>query len=273
MEILFNIYTFTFGAIVGSFLNVVICRYGTKESVVAGRSMCVSCKSKLKWYELIPIASILIQKGKCRNCKAKISMQYPIVEALTGTLFFLVLSQGYSPLVSVTLLFIMSILVVIAVYDFWHKIIPDLFVFSFIALSFFLLVWSQEINSFKIPNMADTLAGPILFLPFAGLWYFSDGRWMGFGDAKLAFGIGWFLGLSGGASAIILAFWFGAIFGLAVISLGKLLKNNKLPLILSLRMFTITMKSEIPFGPFMILGTFLVFFFNSNVLVIFPYLF
>lgn len=262
MEFIFSIFTFILGTIVGSFLNVIIYRYGTNNSMLVGRSMCFSCKKTLSWYELIPIISAIIQRGKCRGCKEKISIQYPLVEILTGLLFMSVLSVGYSHIVSVVRLIIMSLLVIIAVYDFWHKIIPDFFVFSFIILSGFLLVWSPELNSFEFPVLLDVVAGPVLFAPFAGLWYFSGGRAMGFGDAKLAWGIGWFLGLGAGVSAIILSFWTGAIFGLFVILFAKISKNKNIKLFSKLKMFTI--KSEIPFGPFMILGIFLVFFFHVN---------
>ncbi len=189
MEIAYYIIIFIFGTIIGSFLNVVIYRYNTGTSITKGRSMCFSCGKTLVWYELVPVLSFIIQRGKCSGCGSKISWQYPLVEIITGLLFlltfFTLVSSGQVNIFSITfLLIIMSIFVVISVYDIRHKIIPEGLVYGFILLSF--------IQLFFIPNVGiiDWLAGPIFFLPFAMLWFFSKGQWMGFGDAKLALGIG-----------------------------------------------------------------------------------
>jgi len=151
----------------------------------------------------------------------------------------------------------MSLLVVITIYDLKHKIIPDGLVYSFAALSFVSIfgIWQA---TFFIPSVWHFLAGPLLALPFALLWLVSRGTWMGFGDAKLALGMGWFLGLSGGGAAIILAFWIGAAVGLLLIALGRILK-------LFLFGKTFTIKSEIPFGPFLILGTLIAFLFDIGI--------
>jgi len=256
MDIVFYILVFIFGTIVGSFLNVVIYRYNTGATLVRGRSMCLACGKALRWYELVPLASFLIQRGKCRNCKSKISWQYPAVEATTGLLFLLTWKQGFQVAEMIFYWAIISILMVIAVYDIRHKIIPNGFVYAFIALSLFSPLY--KLMTSDVVSLWDFWAGPVLFLPFATLWLISRGTWMGFGDAKLAWGIGWFLGLYAGISAIILAFWVGAVWGLVLIAFSKgngLLLGGK----------TFIMKSEIPFGPFLILGMLLVFFFNIDV--------
>ena len=117
------------GAIIGSFLNVVILRYG-KDSL-DGRSHCMGCDKQLKWWELIPIVSYVFLRGKCSGCGKKISIQYPLVELLTGLLFlgaYLKL-EHILEILFVSLLF--SILVFVLVYDLYHKIIPDFFSYSF----------------------------------------------------------------------------------------------------------------------------------------------
>ena len=222
--------------------------------------MCMSCGKRLSWYELIPVVSFLVQKRKCASCGSAISWQYPVTELLTGALFLLVFCLQY-PILNVvdvidTIFYwiVISLLVVITIYDWKHKIIPDAFVYAFAALSFVALLFHTGIPTGRMlsgPYVLNIFAGPILASPFAFMWLASRGRWMGLGDAKLALGIGWFLGLYSSISAVILAFWMGAFFGITVLFFkGK----------------TFTMKSEIPFGPFLVLGTLLVFFFHIDVL-------
>lgn len=248
---------FVFGLIIGSFLNVVIYRFNTGRNF-GGRSACMSCKRTLSWYELIPVFSYLIQGGKCRGCKTRISFQYPLVELLAG-LIFLFLFLKFQNLFFIdigsfafTFAFFSSIfalLLVVSVYDLKHKIIPDILSFIFGALAFIgMFFFTDGIFNIHIPNMLAFMSGPILALPFALLWLISNGRWIGFGDAKLALGIGWLLGLSFGLSSLVLAFWMGAIVGIALLILSK--KHS--------------MKSEVPFAPFMVIGLILVFLFSIN---------
>ncbi len=260
---------FILGTIVGSFLNVVILRYNTGVSFFSGRSFCTSCGKKLLWYELVPIVSFFALRRKCAGCGSKISWQYPLVEIVTDMLFLLTIFNFQFSIFKTELFInvlyywvIWSILVVISVYDLRHKIIPDLLVFLFAGLSLIHLVVSAGLgNIFHTPLSLDLLAGPLFALPFAALWFFSQGKWMGLGDAKLALGIGWFLGLIKGGSAIILGFWMGAIVGLALVGISKFSITEKG------RSFfkNYGLKSEIPFGPFLILGTIIAFFFNINV--------
>src|SRR3989344_5482997 len=135
---------FSFGAIIGSFLNVVALRYNTGKGI-GGRSFCFSCGKNLHWYELVPILSFAVQKGRCRNCRSKISLQYPSVEIFTGLVFLalffkfnhlLLISPAFFTLLFLFFGIIMSILIVISVYDMRHKIIPDKLVFLFICFSF-----------------------------------------------------------------------------------------------------------------------------------------
>ena len=262
MILLLTFIFFIFGLIIGSFLNVVILRLNTQKSF-GGRSGCMTCRHTLSWRELIPIFSFLGLRGRCKNCKAKISWQYPIVELVTGfifTLLFLKFSEGGG--VASALAFIIaytyyaalfSLLVVIAVYDFRHKIIPDVLslvlgILAFIGL--FLFSAGSSLNfpvfSLHIPSILEFLSGLIIATPFALFWLVSSGRWMGLGDAKLAIGLGWLFGLSIALSGVVLAFWLGAIVGLLLIIFSK----------------KYGMKSEIPFAPYLVLGTILAFLFD-----------
>lgn len=273
MDVFFLIVWFVLGTIIGSFLNVVILRYNTGFAL-SGRSGCLSCGKKLEWYELVPVVSYFFLRGKCSLCKSPISIQYPLVEIGTGILFAMSFAAFYTlPTLSnisdlVFYLVIISILMVITVYDIRHTIIPDGLVYAFIIFSLIRIFFIYPIPElFHYPLILELLAGPILFLPFFLLWFVSKGRWMGFGDAKLALGIGFLLGLSAGISAIILAFWIGAIVSLIYLGLGRI--SESLPVQkygLSLHLKHLTIKSEIPFAPYLILGTLLVLFFGIDVL-------
>jgi leader peptidase (prepilin peptidase)/N-methyltransferase len=269
IEIIFYILVFIFGTIVGSFLNVLILRYNTGVSAMKGRSFCFSCGKKLGPFELIPVLSFLIQRGRCQGCQSKISWQYPIIECLTGLLFVGVIMKysGIIGLYSNNIWYILisiimvTVFVFIVVYDIKHKIIPDGLVISFgilallkIVADFFLM--NSSSMEIKYHLMWYLLAGPILASPLFFIWLFSKGRWMGLGDPKLVLGIGWFLGPIMGLSAVILAFWTGAAYGLVLLTLSKL----------NWRGLKINGKTEVPFAPFLILGFLLVFFFNLDIL-------
>ena len=263
MFTIFFLFSFLLGAIIGSFLNVVAYRYGTKKNL-GGRSSCMTCCQQLKWYDMIPILSYFLLSGKCRGCKAKISSQYPWVEGTTGLLFALLFLKlmpllTFSPLMFISLFayvaFIFSLLMVIVVYDIRHKIIPDSLVFWFSGLSFAMILFTYYFSNANILSLLiNVLAGPVLALPFALLWYFSGGNWIGFGDAKLALGMGWFLGFAGGVSAVALGFWVGAIVSVFLLLISKFMKNK----------IRITRNTEIPFAPFLIFGLVIIFLFNFD---------
>lgn len=253
---------FVFGTIIGSFLNVVIYRYNSGTSPLTGRSQCFSCGKTLEWYELFPVFSFLAQRGRCRKCKTKLSWQYPIVETLSGAIFVAVFLLGKPPLESTYLLVIFSTLLVIAVYDLRHQIIPDGLVAFFALLSLVWFVWSTPASFERLlhfPYYWTLLAGPMLFFPFWALWFVSRGRWLGLGDGKLALGIGWFLGATLGGSAIMLAFWIGAAYALVVMGAQRFFAK-----IFPGKFRRLSMQSEIPFGPFLILAVFIVYFTGVN---------
>ena len=257
MTTIITIIFFVFGLVIGSFLNVVILRLNTQKTF-GGRSHCMSCQRQLAWHELFPLFSFILLGGRCRGCKTKISWQYPLVEFLTGIIFAGLFLKFQDVFYSNALVFagtiayyasMFSLLIVIAVYDIKHKIIPDVLVLVFGILAFIgLFLFSGFGFHLHIPSILEFLSGIIIALPFALLWLISRGSWMGLGDAKLAIGLGWLLGLSRVLSGVVLAFWSGAIIGLLLLAFSK--KHG--------------MKSEIPFAPFLVLGTILAFLFELH---------
>ncbi len=242
---------FVFGAIVGSFLNVLGLRLHSGLSL-GGRSSCPNCRHQLSWYELIPILSFLLLRGRCSTCRSKISPQYFLAELLTGFLFVsLYWVYGLTPyFLLLTSVFFLYFSIVI--YDIRHQIIPDSLVYLSILLSL--------TTYYLLPTtFLDILAGPILFAFFASIWLLSRGRAIGFGDAKLALSIGLLLGAAIGFSAVMLSFWIGAVYGLGLMGtthLYPLLSGGK----------KITMKSELPFAPFLVLGAWISIIFNLDLL-------
>lgn len=279
----FYIFSFVIGAIIGSFLNVVILRYNTGRSPLKGHSFCFFCSKPLAWWELVPVLSFLVLKGRCFSCRGKISFQYIVVELLTAGLFTLVawrigmpesLLEVFALLAAWTTV---SLLLVISLYDLRHHIIPDSFAYAFaffgLLTTLFLSYDSTTLGNSILLSLA---AGFVYFLPFYLLWKLSEGQWMGLGDGKLAIGIGTLLGFSGALSALLFAFWIATLFSLALLFSQRLRPRRFFSLWHNRS--TLTMKSEIPFGPFLALATMIVFLFQidaiesiGSLLSVFPF--
>jgi leader peptidase (prepilin peptidase)/N-methyltransferase len=236
---------FIFGLIIGSFLNVLGLRWNSGVSL-GGRSFCVACHKKLNWWELVPVVSFIGLNGKCSGCHTKISWQYPLVELWTALLFISVTNY--------LVLIIFCIYVVITIYDSRHKIIPDTLSYS----ALFLALIYRFIQTGSSP--LDWMTGPILFGFFAFIWLVSRGRAMGLGDAKLALSVGLLLGASNGFSAFVLAFVIGSVVSLIYMALAFVFQ----PLFNGTK--KLTMKSEIPFAPFLILGAWIALIYNLDLL-------
>lgn len=231
---------FILGLFIGSFLNVLIDRLPKNEGVVRGRSYCDHCKKKLGFFDLIPLLSLLLLRGKCRYCSKKISLYYPLIELLTGILFvaaFYFLPSTPYPLLSIPYyLFIVSALVVVFFIDLKHGIISDKVVYPAIAVSVLYLFAVH--NSLFLNHLLSALGA---FLFFLILLLITRGKGMGWGDVKFAFLVGLILGFPGIIVGLYLAFLTGAVAGVILI----LWRKKKLR------------GTTIPFGPFLVAGTFL----------------
>ena len=285
------IFLFLFGIAIGSFLNVVIFRYDPDKKLfsgIGGRSHCMSCRKTLRWFELIPLFSFLIQFGRCRSCKARLSFQYPLLELITGLIFVLVPYvltpiSGEIPYFQIGLWLLVFIsLLILTVVDLRLYIIPDglnIFI-GILALANLAFLYMQSDFGSLSGELYHTLSGltrtgfegsflgghAMLFFVtdsplinsamgaafglafFGGIYVLTRGRGMGFGDVKLALPAGFLLGLPDMILATMLAFIIGALFGLGLMALKRK-----------------TMKQMIPFGPFIELGVTLVFFFGYDI--------
>jgi leader peptidase (prepilin peptidase)/N-methyltransferase len=236
------------GLIVGSFLNVLVLRRGVMS--LHGRSACPSCGKTIWWYDNIPVLSWIMLRGRCRYCGSSISLQYPLVEALTSGLFVAVGLAGFpeylfslhAALMTLGALVIVSLLVAITVYDMRHTIIPDEWSYSFGALALCLAF-------VQAPNIWTVISGPVAAIPLFFLWLVSRGRWMGLGDPKLALGIGWLVGIPLGVIAIFASFIIGSLVLLPLLAYERLVTHKGE---VSQASAGLTMKSEVPFGPFLI---------------------
>ncbi|HQK63757.1 MAG TPA: prepilin peptidase [Candidatus Staskawiczbacteria bacterium] len=235
-------FSFILGLCIGSFLNCLIYRLET-EKTLKGRSFCPHCKHQLSWKDLMPVFSFAILGGKCRYCKKKISWQYPAVELATAAIFLLIFSHTTEIINLLFLFYIAASLVAIFVYDLKHYLIPDkiLIPATIIVIAYRVLDFQLLLNYFWAAIIASGF--------FLLIYLLSGGRAMGFGDVKLAILMGILLGISNTLLALFFAFVIGAIIGIISILLNKK-----------------SLKSEIPFGPFLVFGTFVALFWGPEII-------
>lgn len=228
MELLIGVFIFAFGLMIGSFLNVCIYRIPKKESFVTGRSHCMACGAPIKWYDLIPVLSYLLLRGRCRNCGSKISLRYPAVE-LTNAIIYLLTYSAYG--LSLTSLFFAvsaSALVIAAFIDYDTMEIPNGIVIFIFIIGCFAMIFSRNIPFYERIIGLFAVSVPLFIAALV-----SKGG-MGGGDIKLAAAAGLLLGYKNALLSLLLASVLGSVFGLLMIKF----KNKSL-------------KTAIPFGPFL----------------------
>ncbi|HRY82363.1 MAG TPA: prepilin peptidase [Candidatus Moranbacteria bacterium] len=253
---------FILGLIIGSFLNVLAYRLHTAEELFLDRSHCPHCKKQIRWYDNIPVISFILLKSRCRDCKEKISWQYPIVEIFTGVIFaliswkFFVLTDSASWISTAYFLFASSALITILVYDFLYMEIPGSVLWTgiFVSIAFVLFSQGSTLGNPKVEPWAGDVYSSVLaaFLAFVFFFLLSVGskeKWMGMGDAYLVIFLGLILGFPEILLALFLAFFFGAVYGIIMLAL----KKKK-------------MKSQVPFAPFLVLGTFVALLFYTPII-------
>ena len=287
---------FFLGLIWGSFMNVVVFRFKEGEfifgrKVLSGRSHCRHCGKALAWYELLPLLSFIIQLGRCRSCNGRLSFQYPIVEALSGLLFlgvaYYFLSYNALDFVSLALkgqwwIFgamaiwaaVFFVLLLLSVIDYREYLVPDETVYAIFGLAALWILWLFGTGHFGLitgsflgayANLFDVrhdifsnhlFAAFVGFMTIALIFFLSRGRAIGFGDVKLLAALGLLFGWPDVAVILGLAFIIGA-----AVSAVLIVRRKK------------GMKDFVPFAPFIALSSFLVFFFGSDIVRLYFYIF
>lgn len=234
---------FFLGTIAGSFIGCVVDRLAKKEDIIFKRSYCPHCHHRLAWFDLIPIFSFAALKGRCRYCHQRIPWEYPLIEVGTGLLFVLIfMLEGNNYWLTIFLILVSIPLAIIFLFDLKHSLIPGQLVYP--TLGAVLLFWlgldlyqRNKICSFS-SHLSSSITGLLVMGGFLGILYLiTKGRGMGLGDVELGALLGAILGWPLSVVALFLSFFIGAILGTVLV----ILKRKK-------------WKSEIPFGPFLILG-------------------
>ncbi len=238
-NLIFLIFIFLIGLCFGSFANVCIYRLPKSKQTLAGRSYCPKCKKKIKWFDNIPVLSYFLLNGKCRSCKKKISLQYLIVELIMGLGFLLIFLNYHNHLASILLSILLVMYVIIFFIDLKHFIIPDVLNYGIIIVAF-LKNFLPNLSLSFIQDIKLSLIGGIA--GFFSIWIiiylyktFKKTEGMGLGDAKLMAGVGLLLGWQ----SIPFVLFLAAVLGLLMV-MPSLVEKKK------------SLKSQIPFGPYII---------------------
>mgnify|MGYP004574502159 FL=1 len=252
MDIIIAIYIFIIGTIMGSFFNVVAHRLSNNESIIKPGSHCENCNHLLKWYELIPIISFLIQGGRCRQCHTKLSWWYPLIEIITGLFYlfsYLYFGLSYDFFIS---LVISSVLVITCITDFNYLIILD----EPLIVGSILIIIIKFLQGGIIDTLIAILSGLLLFFFMLLVKILGDKAFkresLGGGDIKLSF----FIGLSLGYKLAFVNLVLASLLTLPI-AFYYLIKYRD---------------REVPFGPFLIISNFIIFVFASPILEFIDYL-
>lgn len=203
LDICFYIIVFLYGIIIGSFLNVLIYRVPKKENIVTTRSHCMACGYQLKWYDLVPLFSYLVLGGKCRKCKTKLSVQYPLIEGLNGVLYLVIFARFGLSIEFLLYCLLFSALLALSVIDFRTFEIPIGFCYFILALGIVRVAtdfanWTEYAIGFAAVSLVLTI-----------IYYVSKGTAIGGGDVRLMAATGLLLGWKKN----LLAFLLGCIIG------------------------------------------------------------
>lgn len=245
INIIFGIYIFIIGLLIGSFLNVCIYRIPKGESIAFPPSHCTSCNTRLKFFDLFPVLSYIFLKGKCRYCGEKISPRYAIIEMLTGLLFLgTYLSYGLS-IETLKYIVLISFMIVIGMIDFDTTDVYSVTTYSGIAVGIiFIIVSYFTTGSVYTYLYGGLLAGGIIAL----IIVLTNG--MGWGDFEICLMSGLYLGFANSIVMLLAAFILGGIIGAFLI-----ISKRK------------TKKDYIPFGPYIVLGTVISLFFGDKIIL------
>lgn len=236
------------GLLIGSFLNVVIYRWPKNESIAYPASHCTNCKSHIKWYDNIPVLSYILLKGKCRNCKTKISIRYPMVELLTALLFLLTYHLTGLNFHLIINLILVIVFIIIVFIDIDYYIIPDTMTLTIAILAIINIVLNlMNDNTYNYLSHIYGLVfgfGLLFLIRFISTKIYKKEA-MGFGDVKLLGALGLLLGLKGTILTFILSFVIAAFIEVFLLKIKVKSKEN-----------------EIAFGPYLIIAAFIAYYFG-----------
>lgn len=246
MKFLITIWFFLLGSAVGSFLNVVIYRLPRRESIVFPPSHCPSCGHNLSSKDLIPILSYVLLKGRCRYCGSKISPRYLLVELISSSYFALIFYFFDFSFITFKLLIFFSLLLPVFFIDLEHMIIPDVISIPGTIAGLTLSLFNGDL---KQSVLGSVFYGGILLLIYLSALIILKEEGMGQGDIKLGFMLGSFLGFKLSILSLFLSYFIGGLFSIALMGIKRR-----------------DLKSAIPFGPFLILGSFTSLFLGDTIL-------